>query len=266
VDEGPKEGIVGFFDILGYQSFLQNNSPEYAAKEVFSTLTHLDKEIPQRLLDIGQKDLPLSPMEWLIFSDTILLTSPLKGDEEDMLHTWMDFIMASLVLNSRMFTFGLPLRGAITIGKYFVQGGCFAGKPIIEAYKLTQEIDLAACIISERASHYLSSLLSKQNPEESPELFIFFRPAFIKYPVPKKNGRSEDLNALNFAYSSDFGFRKNPDLHQVVLDCFWKHNKDISPGAETKIQNTERFFRYMKFRFPEFFTPAPVPKTQNPNG
>lgn len=197
MDERPKEGIIGFFDILGYQSFLQNNSAEYAAKEVFSTLTNLDKKIPELLSESFQTEkgkIPrwVSSIEWLIFSDTILLTSSLNDEGRNEIPAWMGFIMASLMLNSHMFKFGLPLRGAITIGKYFVQMGCFAGEPIIEAYKLTQDIDLAACIITEKAYENISFLVSKMGTRRAKFCLRSSNFLLLSIPSHAKVGRKEN--------------------------------------------------------------------------
>ena len=111
-DEEPQEGIIGFFDILGYQSFLQNNSAEYAAKEVLGTLTNLDEQIPSLVAKaIEERTIPswVSGTKWLIFSDTILLTSSLSEIEKDIMKItrWMGFVMTCLSLNTHMFKFGL---------------------------------------------------------------------------------------------------------------------------------------------------------------
>jgi hypothetical protein len=45
-----QNGLVGLFDILGYQAFLEKNSPETAAEKVLDILLKLDEEMPQKLM------------------------------------------------------------------------------------------------------------------------------------------------------------------------------------------------------------------------
>ncbi len=86
-------------------------------------------------------------MEWLVFSDTILLTLAFKEDDDSLNHLyWLVFLMASKDIQTELFNAGLPARGAIDYGKFFVQENCFAGRCIVKAYKLSSTIEMAACV------------------------------------------------------------------------------------------------------------------------
>ena len=82
IDRKSQSGIIGFFDILGYQSFMENNEnvAGATAEKVLNFMVNLENNIPERiLLNISRnykvvKKL-LNEIKFLVFSDTILLTS-----------------------------------------------------------------------------------------------------------------------------------------------------------------------------------------------
>ena len=76
-------GLVGLFDILGYQSFLENNRGRAGVEPVFNFFLNLEETVPtiyRQLLELKVKqrmtqqrvDNCLKKIEWLIFADTIL--------------------------------------------------------------------------------------------------------------------------------------------------------------------------------------------------
>src|SRR2546423_14599742 len=79
-------GVIGFFDILGYTSFVENNSPRDAAQLVVDVLFRAREEVPALIreefmrIDHAKVDHDfeedMAAVQWLIFSDTILLTMP----------------------------------------------------------------------------------------------------------------------------------------------------------------------------------------------
>src|SRR5437870_1541319 len=147
-----EHGLIGLFDILGYQNFLKNNSAKEAAESALSSLAKLDTDLPKQLLEragASQIASEIRLIKWLVFSDTILLTlgTDGKGDEGCWL-AWIAFIVQSGALWRHMFNFGLPLRGVITHGEFFVQNNCFAGKSIVGAYALSTSLDVAVADVS----------------------------------------------------------------------------------------------------------------------
>ena len=97
VDVEAKTGLVGFFDILGYQQMLLANDVSSTARIVVDVLSEVpDNVIAGLLEDQGLEradDLASWPefaryfqglvreeMDWLLFSDSILVSLPLKMD------------------------------------------------------------------------------------------------------------------------------------------------------------------------------------------
>lgn len=248
-------GIIGLFDILGYKNFLKNNSPESAAEEVLRKITSLKTEVINKLISpMLAKQKTVTPetaaslkkflecgINWLIFSDTILITCPyLENDTVSAKQLkWALFLGVSVVLLSEMFEFGLPIRGAIGFGNFMTHGNCFVGTPIVEAYECSHDIELAACVLCESARVEIYEKLSSSRDSDN-NIEQLIKALMVFYLIPKKENKSEKLFTLNIN-----PFRNRNDIRQIVLESFWKHKKDISPSAYQKAENTEKFFRFL---------------------
>lgn len=253
-------GIIGFFDILGYQSFLENNedAAAEATEKVLNFMVNLEKHIPSRIRNIFKNSKALrklvNEIEFLVFSDTILLTSKYDGNEdlERKTDKWFLFLIASLLLNRWMFEYGLPLRGVITIGNFLVIEHCFAGKPIIDAYKLCHDLDLAACVMTNNAYQEVTKLADSPKRKNIKKLLDS---SIVEYLIPRKSGKEEKLSTLNLLTLRGLKPKSNKgnikpkdikiDFRQIVFNTFWKHNKDIKQDALSKVANTEQYLRYI---------------------
>jgi hypothetical protein len=246
-----EEGLVGFFDILGYQSFLENNDAEVATSEVLNIINDVGDIIGSKILNLMEapdtKDEKIvGGIQWLVFSDTILML--MKWDKKNI-YEWTVFNMAASTLCQHMFEFGLPLRGAIRTGKYLLSKSCFAGRTIVEAYRAETSLNLAACVVDEEVVNLINSEFSGDI-----EVGEIVNSMMVKYMTPLSDDQYKKLLLLNYMIPDRF--KPNPidaDIRQMVLNSFWAHNKDITPSAEIKAQNTENFFRYLQNRFPNFY-------------
>jgi hypothetical protein len=148
-------GIIGFFDVLGYQNLLEKNEPKDVLEKIIPVFNSLDKKVREAIeafkenegrefaLDVFKN------MKWLVFSDTILSTlsnhTPLESRD------WLIFILTSRVIFDHMFECGLPVRGVIEHGSFLIQDHFFAGRSIVSAYQLTNKLNLSACVFSKNA-------------------------------------------------------------------------------------------------------------------
>jgi hypothetical protein len=243
-------GWVGFFDILGYANLLQRNEPETIAEEVVPLLTGAYPEIINgigttfeswiaKFTDNHQDSQSLvqnasrliDDLKWLLFSDTILITihSDDSTDRQSVLR-WIIFYWACADLQVKLFRAGLPLRGAIDFGRFFVRDTCFAGRPIINAYELCNMLELAACVLSKAASDQLHGLKGFEGGADA---------CVSEYLVPTKNGE------CHFSVTKAVVYEKDIDIRQQVMKAFWGHRKDISIDAQRKATNTEQWLRYL---------------------
>ncbi|MEQ8261207.1 MAG: hypothetical protein RH947_13005 [Alcanivorax sp.] len=237
-----KKGIVGFFDILGYTNFLQNNEAEQAARVVVDILNKIDRKVPELCSDIfddakSEFTDVIERIEWLVFSDTILMALPWQQGEIDEIrfNEWVAFTMAAQVLSRLMFDVGLPLRGGITVGEFLVEGNCFAGTPIIEAYRLSESLELSATALSPAAQEDLKNLFRNSG--------YTWSHMYQEYLVPKKNHINEKHLVLS---PTPCVMPHIGDISQMVAESFFGNKKDVPPNVIHKLKNTEMYFRYVK--------------------
>ncbi len=243
-----KTGWVGFFDILGYLNLLERNEPESIAEEVIPILTGAKTTLLDDInflfshLHGSEKDIPgeiktiINSLQSIVFSDSILLTMPLLNEDnfQEDIATFI-FQMACSGIQTDLFKAGLPLRGSIDFEKFFVQDSCFAGRPIVTAYQLCQQLELSACVLSDGAATKFLSLNfnSFKNPDYAKWSFV------TEYLVPMKGG-DRHMKTIIAPVPN-----KSTDVRDQVFEAFWGHRKDISQSANSKARNTEQWLRYL---------------------
>jgi hypothetical protein len=239
----PREGVVGFFDILGFQSYLKND-PDVRSRQALQVLLDIKAEVPGRI----KKRVPeavVGEMSWNVFADSILLAMPYpetkdrQGAESEKRRRWLTFLFSSVVLLDHMFDQGLPIRGAISFGRFFCQKNCLAGRAVVEAHELEQRINLSGAVLHESAAEEFRGL--------TPESFksgdgIYVYATLLNYLVPEKEVSKKRLVLNQWALSDD---HDNDDIAQLSAEAFWKHGKDIDDGAAQKLRNTEMLLRFV---------------------
>ena len=245
-------GLIGFFDILGYTNIIENNQIEEVSRIVAEKLLKIPESISEKIHEIG-KEQPTkeflktftSRVKWVIFSDIILLALPTKLDKTLEAFDYGFFLIACSSLQRMMFDAGLPTKGAISVGPFYIHERCFAGQPIIDCYKLTQDIDFAGCIIHESVIPQIENALRcETNPESKTKDVIDARLA--TYLAPLKNGVTKRCCCLSWGFGWDTFDSLKGDIRELVINSFGKHNKDIPPEVYSKIENTEMFLRFIQ--------------------
>jgi hypothetical protein len=245
----PQSGLIGYFDILGYQAFLEKNSLEYVVKTSISKLVGLKFLMPGRLFEwwapiVTNHATPKAVykcatdnMNWLVFSDTVLLTLALpRCTNKEKLAYYILFLTQCTILWEEMLKAGFPLRGVLGYGKFIVYEGCFAGKPIIDAYKLASKLDFAGCVCSEATSTWTKRILQNEGLQGEPACVDYMAPLNIK----KASGdmRRRRLKAVNVL------LHKTPrdlfalNYEECVRNSFGAHRKKIDHKVRRKIRNT----------------------------
>jgi hypothetical protein len=245
-----KTGLVAFFDILGYQSFLEQNRPEPAAEKILEfvqkvkdfpkdTFTKLFTSKKMETLELDKYlDIFLNEIMCLIISDAIILTLETDSTQTiDFTYRKIYFVTYCSMLFNELFSYGFPTRGAIEYGDYILlktqDSQLFVGKPIVDAYQSAMNLDLSACQIS-------SSLGEPPSAIENH--------TYLRYKTPLKTGDERELKLLMSFY---FDVQENTyhtilDLTQFVVDSFTAHKKMIDKDVQKKIANTELFLRCCK--------------------
>lgn len=249
MSESIREGLVGFFDILGYQNLLERNEPELIVEKVLPILTGIRDNCNEEIYTYlplekyPKQKAKITPiiaaMEWLVFSDTILLSLPFdcnKGDSSLHYHYWLTFLSAARILQKRLFEAGLPVRGAIDYGKFLIKDSLFAGRCIIKAYQLSNKIEMAACVLSEDAVSNFQLNPAKKNRESVAKAFL------VEYLVPTKDGDTRMYVVIARPASAT----KHSEIHEAVMHAFWGHGKDIPQSVRPKVDNTKQWLEYLE--------------------
>ena len=243
------EGPVGFFDILGYKSFLATENP-FGPGVVLDIISTAKEAVIEKALLLCSRESPaeaqLRSFQWLVFSDTILITAP-ESLPKDAKFLVLSHIAS--ILMRHMFTKGLPLRGAITDGLFWISKtnqNCFAGRPIVEAHDLVARIDASICVIHPNTVANLKDTIKGRDHNG----------LFLEYNVPIKNhdgNRDEMLYTISPSMpdlDSEVLWH-DTDIRQLVTDSFWAHRKQLRQDDLPKVTNTEMYLRYVKTRAKE---------------
>lgn len=240
-----KNGPVAYFDILGYQSINESNEIQKVAQII---VDHLDG-IPVRLRDfmkesvspfgLSEKDEDrfAKSISCLLLSDSVLLTAeqPIKSFSLELkLWKWLFFLLECWMLMNNMFKRGLLLRGALGYGEYFRKRNCFAGKPIIDAIRLAESLNLAGCAFVPNAWKEVEGALAVKGNEQVAD---FIRSISFKYEAPLKSGMAEPLNSLMMIV---FDIPKDceDNIREKVCKAFTTYNRKITKEVKPKIENT----------------------------
>ncbi len=264
VDVQAKTGLVGFFDILGYQQMLLANDVSSTAQIVVDVLSEVpDRVVAGVLVDQGLEradDLASWPefsryfqglvreeMDWLLFSDSILVSLPLKIDRDiiDWAPRVVGFVEVCAVLLRQMFDVGLPLRGCVSFGEFFIQDTYFAGQPIIDAYQHSESLNLSGCVLAPRVERLYDRMKQHAVDAEFEEsVRAMLDQLCVSFLIPKKGERVETGLMVNWVNLPMRSFEGLPsDLREYVYSSFVAHNKDVTPAVRPKIDNTEAFVR-----------------------
>jgi hypothetical protein len=260
----PATGFVGYFDILGYTQIMLNNNIHKTAQFVSDTLIN----IPQDMLDSLRlpyqdiRPLEVAPesserdewsqildrVSWIIFSDSILISLPFDPSlpEPGLVRHYLAFSTVCASLMNRCFMAGFPLRGAISVGEFFIEDRCFAGRPIINAYYATQQLEFAGCVLDEAANSLISEWRKHLVKKGERILLDKLDQTTILYMVPLKENLDERLRTINWVLLDTPGFSPIAgDIREVTTRSFLMHNKIAVPAVQGKINNTEMFIRHV---------------------
>ncbi|MHA2238176.1 MAG: hypothetical protein ACXAB2_07370 [Candidatus Hodarchaeales archaeon] len=263
VEVVPKTGLIGFFDILGYQQMLLNNEVERTSHLIVDVIANIPSEVVKNLLgdqnlieeeglktkqylDKFWSDILTEEIGWLLFSDSILVSLPLDLSEDRFFYSlrFFAFLHVCAFLTRQMFDKGLPLRGALSYGDFFIQDTYFAGQPIIESYQASESLELSGCVLTKSFENILNELEDYVIKNEYENEISQLKQLCVPYLVPKKGGKLEKQCMVNWVNLPMAFFKDLPsDIREYVFSSFVEYNKDAAPIVYPKINNTETFIR-----------------------
>ena len=270
------KGAIVFLDILGYQSFLENNSATESALRVLELITTLPKtthaELSKSWIDGKFDKTVVDSLQHVVFSDTVVLLLPYGTDDESRIRASVAYLVVCAgVLATKMFDAGLPMRGAIHEGEFIVKESCFAGRGIVESYRLCSQLDFSGLIVSPELLGRLTADQDTARPFFHKE---FFRRFVVPILSPLKIGKSERLEEQRLTHLNWLMFtaghlraQLESDVIQCVMSRFWAHDKDCPTSVDGKIRNTCKMIRRLRMSLPPPPPPpvAPQPQISSPS-
>lgn len=154
-----------------------------------------------------------------VISDSILITLPI-AKKAPVFPWFCGQIMWELLSE------GLPVRGAIAAGEFYVQPEpnriIFVGQPIIDAYELAASMEIAACAIV---------------PSSESNILGHSRERFERYRTPLKNRPPCELYLLKYEIEN------RPFSRGEIIKNFEAHKKHLDPDSYSKFNNTIEFLK-----------------------
>lgn len=243
------KGIVGFFDIMGYQNIIRNNSVEETAKIVEDIIYKLPAFVEARVKKLFEAheallrevESILSNVKVLIVSDSILVISTVDDeiDETELYSHFCVMFVYFAFLVREFFEKGFPLRGAIDYGSIYLHETTFAGDTIVETYNLSSSLEFSGCVLTDRIMRFCYDESIRDN--EVIDGFVG------KILCSTKNGDVK-LSHLDWVTTFTGNVLECDDLRRLIYDKFYMHKKDIETSVVNKINNTESIMRYFYAR------------------
>ena len=116
---GIQSGLVAYFDILGFSQVVANEDIEKTARLLDENLLAVPALVEERLKITCYTYTP--NLHWKIFADSILLWPSFSEEERNDAYHMYQFFLVCAELMQLLFNAGLPLRGAISEGKFFIK-------------------------------------------------------------------------------------------------------------------------------------------------
>ena len=260
----PAIRFVRVLAVLCYTQVMLNNNIHRTAHFVSDTLMN----IPQDMIDslrssyllVQPQDGQTTPSEtdslshildkvsWIIFSDSILISMPFDPalPERDLVQNYLAFSIVCASLMNRCFSAGFPLRGAISVGEFFIEDRCFAGKPIINAFYAMQQLEFAGCVLDEAANNLISDWRKHLVKTGERVMLDKLDQTTIIYLTPLKENSDERHRTINWVEPETPGISPiSGDIRDATTRAFLMHNKIAVPSVQGKINNTEMFIRHV---------------------
>ena len=256
------QGLVGFFDILGYQNIIDNNTIYDVSNIVSNVLLKLPDKVREEITklhdgDHKRFDTMYRNINSTLISDSILLTFSIDAEEQPWRRLFAFFLFKFYVAELLALTFreGVPVRGAIDFGDFFLKKYCFAGRPIINCYRVGQLLDFSGCIMTSRCRDAINTLIAKDD-----KLNVELGDFGYEYLCPCRDQTYERFLLLSWSVGNA------ADIRQAVFEAFKAHNKDMGPGVERKLTNTELILRFLRGKEAEATQPGdPQPSAPAPS-
>jgi hypothetical protein len=241
-----KEGIIGYFDVLGYQNFLKSNEIDQSIKIIENFLLTLPKDIKNQLFpysngegEVGKNvnNFFKEHFNVLFIADTIIFFFDFDGivdnDEKELFsYHILPYLSA---FQNYSFENGFPMRACVDYGEFYYDNSrnknIIGGKVIINCHIECDNLNFCGLTITKNAIDYLSKLNGNNIKIYQDEK------AILKIFVRTKNGLEE-----KYLLDWHFGFEQEKNIYNHIFENFKKYNKTIDSKVLEKIKNTQEIY------------------------
>ncbi|MEO6785131.1 MAG: hypothetical protein ABI318_03270 [Chthoniobacteraceae bacterium] len=248
-----QNGLAAYFDILGFTSIVASDDFDKAVRLVDQVVSVLPKMIDAEIARMrGGPSVYRNDTRSIVFADSILITHSIPAEELLEPFHWYSFLRVCSWLMSHMLTIGLPIRGAVSFGEFFVKDHCFAGKPIAECHNCSSKTEWAGCVLVPSIQKIVEGFAPEWNILEQ---------VCVPYGAPFKKERAEepaqiqDTPSLVLKWSHYHPLHpddKMPNIHESVLKSFRMHGKagdKLSPDVQLKADETVKYLERVNSLF-----------------
>lgn len=227
--------FIAYFDILGYGARIENKSIE----EELGIQRRFLEDISKLISNTKE----VIKCNTISFSDTHILYS---DDLSRVIRGALLFMLMAVCRKRPYF----PMRGAITYGDFLFdkEEMIVIGSALREAYILSEQQEWMGCCLSESCCMAVT-----------PTVFNYYtkKGVLVKYNAPIKNKKPIERYVINMESFSRIWGTSTRDMKindDFVRNIFLNKgssgtdilNLDSDKGIQTKLDNTQEFFRYIE--------------------
>lgn len=148
--------FVAFIDILGFKKFVEKESSE----KVYRRLSEFVNRPTELISTLDPKtDMFKDLIDIKIFSDSIILSTPIPDDKNDITSVFQRFVSylnaLQLVYLTQNWFEPLPIRAAIVEGEFFYSKNIIFGKGLIKAFEAESKLANYPRIIIKTDKEYM---------------------------------------------------------------------------------------------------------------
>lgn len=222
------------FDILGFSGLVKNDSRK--AWEILNNFYLLISRITQQEIHIAHTTQKItSRCKTVFFSDTLIIYTEQDGFED----MFTVFMSATNIFFHAMLLFGIPLRGGIAHGDFFVDTSksLYMGMPLINAYKTGEETRWLGFVVEDD----VYELILRKRPEIRNEQY------FVEWNVPLKDEKTKKRIVVNWPhiFQQQIPSQKSPkDFFEYFgFNKLFGKYENLDKDAQDIYENTHIFLK-----------------------
>lgn len=218
--------IVGWNDILGFESVLEQVPTHYLEEVIVPRMSDLrDNLVRRSLVDEAKHDdvkAVINMVEMRVISDTLAVVCPVTIPAWP---SWLSFFIYSTTLHASMFDIGMPLRGAVSCGELCVRDWGVFGASVVRAHRACEAFDISACVFLPDAADAMTAAFNAPEVPTQQKMFAEW------YDVPVHPAGNTQRHLVQLLNKGFFLSEEGAALGDYVREKFSAHGKSIDDSS-----------------------------------